>query len=47
LIVAQQIGADALATGHYAQVEFDQTLGRWLLKAPCGSSKIKPIFCLD
>jgi len=24
LIVAQQIGADALATGHYAQVEFDQ-----------------------
>jgi len=25
LIVAQQIGADALATGHYAQVDFDQT----------------------
>ena len=24
LIVAQQIGADALATGHYARVEFDE-----------------------
>jgi tRNA-uridine 2-sulfurtransferase len=32
LIVAQQIGADALATGHYAQVEFDTQRGRWLLK---------------
>src|SRR5207249_11019953 len=26
LIVAQQIGADALATGHYARVEFDDRL---------------------
>ena len=32
LIVAQQIGADALATGHYARVEFDEQRGRWLLK---------------
>ena len=34
LIVAQQIGADALATGHYARVEFDENRGRWLLKRP-------------
>src|ERR1700721_2263874 len=27
LIVAQQIGADALATGHYARVEFDENRG--------------------
>src|SRR6201995_2164553 len=39
LIVAQQIGADALATGHYAQVEFNQEVGRWLLKRPVDRSK--------
>src|ERR1700758_2727902 len=30
LIVARQIGADTLATGHYARVEFDEHRGRWL-----------------
>jgi tRNA-specific 2-thiouridylase len=44
LIVAQQIGADALATGHYARVEFDQTLGRWLLKRPTDHSKDQTYF---
>jgi tRNA-uridine 2-sulfurtransferase len=44
LIVAQQIGADALATGHYAQVEFDPTLGRWLLKRPTDRSKDQTYF---
>src|SRR5436190_6299367 len=34
LIVAQQIGADALATGHYARVEFDEDSGRWLRRRP-------------
>jgi tRNA-uridine 2-sulfurtransferase len=34
LIVAQQIGADRLATGHYARVEFDPAQQRWLLKRP-------------
>src|ERR1700692_4231050 len=44
LIVAQQIGADALATGHYARVEFDQALGRWLLKRPTDRSKDQTYF---
>src|SRR6202451_4888823 len=38
LIVAQQIGADALATGHYARVEIDAPRGRWLLTRPTDSS---------
>jgi len=44
LIVAQQIGADALATGHYARVEFDEELGRWLLKRPTDRSKDQTYF---
>src|ERR1700693_1301293 len=44
LIVAQQIGADALATGHYARVEFDQAPGRWLLKRPADRSKDQTYF---
>src|ERR1700720_4034482 len=43
-IVAQQIGADALATGHYARVEFDDRLGRWLLKRPSDRSKDQTYF---
>src|SRR5450755_4190 len=44
LIVAQQIGADALATGHYARVEFDEKSGRWLLKRPTDRSKDQTYF---
>ena len=44
LIVAQQIGADALATGHYARVEFDENVGRWLLKRPTDRSKDQTYF---
>ena len=44
LIVAQQIGADALATGHYARVEFDLQGGRWLLKRPADLSKDQTYF---
>jgi tRNA-specific 2-thiouridylase len=44
LIVAQQIGADALATGHYARVNFDEPSGRWLLKRPADSSKDQTYF---
>ena len=44
LIVAQQIGADALATGHYARVEFDEKRGRWLLKRPADSAKDQTYF---
>ncbi len=44
LIVARQIGADALATGHYARVEFDEPRGRWLLKRPADRSKDQTYF---
>ena len=44
LIVAQQIGADALATGHYARVERDDRRGRWLLKRAADTSKDQTYF---
>jgi len=44
LIVAQQIGAEQIATGHYAQVIFDEQLGRWLLKRPADKSKDQTYF---
>jgi tRNA-uridine 2-sulfurtransferase len=44
LIVAQQIGAEALATGHYARVEFAEESGRWLLKRPTDRSKDQTYF---
>jgi tRNA-uridine 2-sulfurtransferase len=44
LIVARQIGAEMLATGHYARVEFDDVRGRWLLKRPADSSKDQTYF---
>src|ERR1700692_3501919 len=44
LIVAQQIGADQIATGHYAQVTLDEQLGRWLLKRAADKSKDQTYF---
>jgi tRNA-specific 2-thiouridylase len=44
LVVAQQIGASKVATGHYARVEFDEAGGRWLLKRPTDSSKDQTYF---
>ncbi|HYW39196.1 MAG TPA: tRNA 2-thiouridine(34) synthase MnmA [Terriglobales bacterium] len=44
LIVARQIGADQIATGHYAQVVFDEQLNRWLLKRPADKSKDQTYF---
>src|SRR5215468_4015435 len=44
LTVAQQIGADAVATGHYARVEFDRARERWLLKRPTDRSKDQTYF---
>ena len=44
LLVAQQIGADALATGHYARVGFDEPSGRWRLRRPADSSKDQTYF---
>jgi tRNA-specific 2-thiouridylase len=43
-IVAQQIGADFVATGHYARVEYDDHRGRWLLKRPADRSKDQTYF---
>ena len=44
LIVAQQIGAERVATGHYARVAFDETRKRWLLKRPADHSKDQTYF---
>lgn len=44
LLVAQQIGADCLATGHYARVVWDEGSGRWLLKRPADASKDQTYF---
>src|SRR5215470_9342053 len=44
LVVARQIGADAVATGHYARVEFDDSRGRWLLKRPADLAKDQTYF---
>src|ERR1700749_4798600 len=44
LIRARQIGAERIATGHYAQVAFDEAGGRWLLKRPVDRSKDQTYF---
>jgi tRNA-specific 2-thiouridylase len=44
LVVARQIGADQIATGHYAQVVFDEQIDRWLLKRPADRSKDQTYF---
>jgi tRNA-specific 2-thiouridylase len=44
LTVAQQIGADAVATGHYAQVEFNEAKNRWLLNRPIDRAKDQTYF---
>src|SRR3984885_3594685 len=44
IAVAQQIGADSVATGHYARVEFDDVSSRWLLKRPADHSKDQTYF---
>jgi tRNA-specific 2-thiouridylase len=44
LIVAQQIGAERVATGHYARVAYDNAKQRWLLKRPADASKDQTYF---
>src|SRR3954466_7088826 len=39
LIVARQIGAERVATGHYARVDFDEKTQRWLLRRAAGPAK--------
>ncbi len=44
LLTARQIGADLIATGHYARNEYDPGRGRWLLKRPADASKDQTYF---
>lgn len=44
LITARQIGAERLATGHYARIEFDSAGGRWLLNRAVDSSRDQTYF---
>lgn len=44
LVTARQIGAELLATGHYARNEFDDASGRWLLKRPADHTKDQTYF---
>jgi len=44
LVTARQIGAELLATGHYAQCEQDEKTGRWLLKRPVDRAKDQTYF---
>jgi tRNA-uridine 2-sulfurtransferase len=44
LVTARQIGADAIATGHYARVKFDEERGRWLLRRPADLAKDQTYF---
>jgi len=39
LLTARQIGADRIATGHYARNEYDPARGRWILKRPADLAK--------
>jgi tRNA-specific 2-thiouridylase len=44
LVTARQIGADRIATGHYARVHFDDARGRWVLSRPADRSKDQTYF---
>src|SRR3954467_7237878 len=43
-VVAQEIGAERVATGHYAGLTYDEDRGRWLLKRPADHSKDQTYF---
>jgi tRNA-uridine 2-sulfurtransferase len=44
LLTARQIGAELIATGHYARNEYDSASGRWLLKRPSDAAKDQTYF---
>ncbi len=44
LLTARQIGADRIATGHYARNHFDETRDRWVLSRPADRSKDQTYF---
>src|SRR5487761_1500185 len=44
LDTARQIGAERIATGHYARNEFDPERNRWIMKRPADASKDQTYF---
>ncbi|MGA7829973.1 MAG: tRNA 2-thiouridine(34) synthase MnmA [Terracidiphilus sp.] len=44
LKTAQSIGAESIATGHYAVNEYDPARGRWILKRPADRAKDQTYF---
>jgi tRNA-uridine 2-sulfurtransferase len=44
LVRARQIGADRIATGHYARNEYDPARNRWILNRPADTSKDQTYF---
>ncbi|MGH9651397.1 MAG: tRNA 2-thiouridine(34) synthase MnmA, partial [Terriglobales bacterium] len=44
LVMARQIGAELLATGHYARVESDSASGRWLLRRGADETRDQSYF---
>ena len=44
LLTARQIGAERIATGHYARNRFDEARGRWILSRPADRSKDQTYF---
>ena len=44
LLTARQIGAERIATGHYARNRWDEARGRWVLSRPADKSKDQTYF---
>jgi tRNA-specific 2-thiouridylase len=44
LVTARQIGAERIATGHYARNRYDEERGRWVLSRPADKSKDQTYF---
>jgi tRNA-specific 2-thiouridylase len=44
LLTARQIGADRIATGHYARNHYDEKRGRWILSRPADRTKDQTYF---
>jgi tRNA-specific 2-thiouridylase len=44
LLTARQIGADRIATGHYARNHYDEARNRWILSRPADRSKDQTYF---
>lgn len=45
--LAKKVGAEKVATGHYARVEYDETRGRWLLLRAINRAKDQSYFLFE